>query len=180
MAIHQSFKKVASSSTLFLSAIAFAAISSAATILYAAANFSGEWKLNEQKSELGQFGGRMAARKMVITGQAENLSIQRSSTSQDGQEVNTSEKLTFDGKPSESTVFGNSKKSSSSKWSDDGQTLNVASTIILDRNGETIEIKVTEVWKLIDGGNALSIESTSNSTFGTNTMKLVYDKVNSK
>ncbi|HYO21350.1 MAG TPA: hypothetical protein VER36_03025 [Flavisolibacter sp.] len=25
------------------------------------ANFSGEWKLNEQKSELGQFGGRMAS-----------------------------------------------------------------------------------------------------------------------
>ena len=26
-------------------------------------NFTGEWKLNEQKSDLGQFGARMAAKK---------------------------------------------------------------------------------------------------------------------
>ena len=39
-----------------------------------------------------------------------------------------------------------------------------------------MEIKVTELWKLLDNGKTLSIESTSNSDFGTNTMKLLYDK----
>ena len=47
---------------------------------------------------------------------------------------------------------------------------------MLDRNGEITEIKTTETWKLIDNGQALALESTSNSSFGTNTMKLVYDK----
>ena len=151
-------------------------ICSAATTIVLVADFSGQWTLNEQKSELGQYGGRMAPKKLKIDGQADAITYERFSTNQNGDEVIMKEKLTFDGKESESTVFGNSKKKSTAKWSDDGQALTVNSTILLDRNGETIEIKLTETWKLIDNGQALSLESTSNSSFGTNTMKLFYDK----
>jgi hypothetical protein len=149
---------------------------SAATVSAQNANFSGEWNLNEGKSDLGQFGGRMAPKKLKIDGQADGISFERFSTNQNGDAVTTKDKLTFDGKESESTAWGNSKKKSTAKWSADGQTLNVNSTILLDRNGEITEIKVTEVWKVIDNGQAIALESTSNSSFGTNTMKLVYDK----
>ena len=155
---------------------AFVLICSAATVNAQNANFAGDWTLNEGKSELGQFGGRMAPKKLKIEGQADAISFERHSTNQNGDAVTTKEKLSFDGKETESTVWNNSKKKSSAKWSADGQTLNVNSTILLDRNGEVTEIKVTEVWKLIDNGQALALESTSNSSFGTNTMKLVYDK----
>ena len=149
---------------------------SAAAFVYANADFSGEWTLNKSKSELGQWGERIAPKKLKIDGKTDAVAIDRFSVNQSGAEVITNEKLTFDGKESENTIFGNSKKKSVAKWSEDGQTLNVNSTIFLDRNGETTEIKVTELWKLIDNGQALSLESTSNSSFGTSTMKLVYDK----
>jgi hypothetical protein len=139
-------------------------------------NFTGEWKLNEQKSDLGEFGARFAPKKLKINAQAEGMTVDRSSVNQNGEEVTYNEKLTFDGKETESTVFNSSKKKSAAKWSDDSQVLTVNSTILFDRNGETTEIKMTEVYKLTDNGQALSVESTSNSSFGTNAMKLVYDK----
>jgi hypothetical protein len=87
------------------------------------------------------------------------------------------EKLTFDDKESESAAFGNNKKKSKAKWSDDGKTLTIKSTITFDRNGETMEIKGTEKWTLLDDGKTLSIESETFSSRGTNNTKLIYDKV---
>jgi hypothetical protein len=40
------------------------------------------------------------------------------------------------------------------------------------------EMKVTEAWKLINDGKSISLQSKSNSMFGENVMKLVYDKAN--
>jgi len=139
-------------------------------------NFTGEWKLNEQKSDLGEFGARFAPKKLKINAQAEGMSVDRSSVNQNGEEVTYNEKITFDGKETESTVFNSSKKKSACKWSEDGQVLTVNSTILFDRNGEITEIKMTEAYKLADNGQVLSVESTSNSSFGTNTMKMHFDK----
>lgn len=145
-----------------------------ASITVNAADFSGEWKLNESKSNLGQFG--RAAKKLKIAGNVESMALQRASTNQAGEEVITDEKLTFDEKESESAVFGNNKKKSKAKWSDDGKKLTVKSTIVFERNGQSMEIKTIEVWSLSDDGKTLTIDSTSESTRGTNTTKLVYDK----
>jgi hypothetical protein len=138
-------------------------------------DFSGEWKLNEGKSVLPQFG--RAAKTLKVEGSVEAIAIQRISTNQQGEDVTTSEKLTTDEKETESTVFGTNKKKSKTKWSDDGKKLNVKSVIAFERNGQTMEIKTTEVWSLSDDGKTLTIESTTESTRGTSTTKLVYDKV---
>jgi hypothetical protein len=113
---------------------------------------------------------------MKIQGNVESIAIQRVSTNRAGEAVTTDEKLTFDDKETESTVFGNSKKKSKAKWSDDGKKLTVKSTIAFDRNGQTTEIKTTEVWTLSDDGKTLTIESTTESPQGTNSTKMVYDK----
>jgi hypothetical protein len=127
-----------------VSAFAFLTIITSAAVMVANTDFSGTWKLNESKSNLGQFG--RAAKKLTIKGNVENIAIDRASTNQAGEEVTTSEKLT------------------------------VKSTIAFERNGETMEIKTTEVWSLSDDGKTLTIESESTSSRGTNTTKLVYDK----
>lgn len=160
---------------LFLIA-GFICLSSTAAVLFAHADLSGEWKLNEQKSELGQFGGRMAARKLKVSSQVDTISIDRTSVTPNGEERTVSEKLTFDGKETETTVFGNNKRKSTAKWAADGQSLNINSVMVFDRNGEQMEIKVAETWKLIENGQVLSVESTSTSPRGTNTVKLVYEK----
>lgn len=165
-------KKVVRKAALFLSVIMFTAITSGA--FAGNIDFSGDWKLNESKSTLGQF--NRAAKTMKIQGNVESIAIQRVSTNRAGEAVTTDEKLTFDDKETETTVFGNSKKKSKAKWSDDGKKLTVKSSIAFDRNGQTMEIKTTEVWTLSDDGKTLTIDSTTESTQGTNTTKMVYDK----
>ena len=75
---------------------------------------------------------------------------------------------------------------STAKWSDDGQTIIVNSVRTFD-NGKTAhifdtnfkktpDIKVSEVWKLINNGKSISVEVNSISNTGKNTMNLVYDK----
>jgi hypothetical protein len=59
---------------------------------------------------------------------------------------------------------------------DDGQTMTVNSIRSFDEIGETADFKVTEVWKLINGGKSISIQVNSSSISGEHTMKLVYDK----
>ena len=105
------------------------------------------------------------------------MAIHRFVTNQAGEEVTTDEKLTFDDKETENTVFGTTKRKSKAKWSDDGKTLKVKSTMSFERNGETTEIKGEDTWSLSDDGKTLTIESTTTSSRGTNTTKMVYDKV---
>ena len=175
MSFHQSaIKKLTGKSTVFVTAAAFAAICSAHTVRESA-NFSGEWTLNEQKSELGEMGARVAAKKLKVSQTADAIITDKTSTF-NGEERKTTEKISLDGKESENIVFGNSKKKSTAKWGADGQTLTLNSTIAFERNGETMEIKGTENWKLLDAGKTLSIESTSVSTRGTFTVKAVYEK----
>jgi hypothetical protein len=159
---------------VFLAAII--GLASTAAFVYANVDLSGDWTLNKGKSELGEWGDRIAPTKIKIAAQPGMLAVDRTGANFEGQEIVSNEKLTFDGKESESTVFGNSKKKSVAKWSDDGQSLKVTSTILLDINGQTTDIKVEEEYKLAENGKALSLVSTSNSSYGTSTMKLVYDK----
>ena len=148
------------------------------------ANFSGEWKLNESKSELVReqfplciFGGdRMRSKTMKIAGHADFLTVDVASSSPDGALVTRQEKLIFDGKEREATFVGSPRDRSTARWSHDGQTMTVNSVRSFDTNGETADFKVTEVWKLINDGKSISVQVNSSSTSGENTMTLVYDK----
>jgi len=163
-------------STMLIAAAIFTVCTSATVIT--SADFSGEWKLNEQKSELGQFGARAPKTIKVTSSDPKSISIERTSTNQNGEAVVRKESLTFDGKESESTGgFGNSTRKASATWSDDGQSMIINAVTTFDRNGEKMEIKQKETWKLGDNGQTLTIESSSSSSFGENTMKLVYEKV---
>ena len=167
-----------SGKTTLVIAVAVFCICTSATIINSV-NFSGEWKLNESKSELGQFGGRGAAKTIkVVSSDANGISTERISTNQNGEEVTRKESLTFDGKESESAGgFGNSTRKATAKWSDDGQSMIINAVMTFDRDGEKMEIKQKETWKLGDNGQTLTIEANSSSSFGDNNTKLVYEKV---
>ena len=139
------------------------------------ANFSGEWKLNEGKSELGQF-QPFAPRKIKVEQKDDAITITKTSPSFQGDEVTVSETLPFDGKDVENTVFGTSKRKASVKWSDDGQSLTITFNLLLDFNGQTTEVKGTETWVLADGGKTLVSQNNSSSSFGDIQAKGVYEK----
>ncbi|TDH26462.1 hypothetical protein EXU57_10215 [Segetibacter sp. 3557_3] len=176
MSFHQNIVSRFSAKTLVLSAVAFTTMSSFEAPRLATPDFSGEWKLNETKSELGQFGARMASRTMKITLENEGFNFEKAGSNPQGEALTMKDRLTFDGKETESTVFGNTKKKSTAKWAEDGQTLNVNSVILLEMNGESTEIKLTETYKLSSDGQSLVLDSKSSSSFGENAMKLVYEK----
>ncbi|MBA4053951.1 MAG: hypothetical protein C0490_04495 [Marivirga sp.] len=147
------------------------------------ANFSGEWKFNESKSELvGLFplcifgNDRMRSKTMKIATQADFLTVDVATSSANGELVTRQAKLTFEGKENETTFVGSPRNKSTARWSDDGQTMTVKSIRSFDPKGETADFKVTEVWKLINDGKSISVQVTSSSTSGEKTMNLVYDK----
>lgn len=139
------------------------------------ANFSSSWKLNEGKSELGQF-GRFATKVIKADQKTDSITISRTAPSFNGDDVTTTETLHFDGKQTETPVFGTSKKTSTVKWSDDGQTMIINYTLLLDFNGQTNEIKGSEKWSLSDGGKTLTVSNTASSDQGEFSTKAVYDK----
>lgn len=137
-------------------------------------NFSGDWKLNEGKSELGDFGARFTPTAIKVDQKADAITIARTRPGFNGGDPTTTTlTLTFDGKETESTGFGGSKSKSTAKWNDD-QTLVISTNTTFERNGQTTEIKGTETWTMKDG--SLSIVSVSSSPRGETTVKAVYGK----
>jgi len=147
------------SETLNLKRLLFAALFClTASGLFAQANFAGTWTFNESKSDFGGSQFRFAATSMVITQDANTLTVESTQPSRDGGEMKTSAKYSLDGKVSENPVFNTTRKSTVS-WSPDKASLIIASTMTFDMNGESREIKSTDTWKLSDGGKVLTIES---------------------
>lgn len=147
-----------------------------AAAFIAPANFSGEWTLNETKSKFGDESfGRLAAQTFKVKQEKDVITIGRSGSNPNG-DYSYEEKLSFDGKEVETTVFNGAKRKSSVKWSADQKSFTLTSVTNFERDGNAFEIKGTEVWKLSDDGKSLQIESSSNSQFGTMTRSLVYDK----
>lgn len=169
-------QKTASRSFLLIMSMALLLVGTTAAFVLRKADFKGDWTFNEGKSKLGEGRFRAAAQKLKITSEGESLTIERTSNTPNGETAVYSEKLTFDGKPAESTVFGSAKKSSLPTWSANGEELTINSNIAGEFNGQAFEVKVTEVWKLLDGGKTLSIDYTSVSQRGTNNQTFVYDK----
>jgi len=139
------------------------------------ANFSGDWKLDESKSELGEFGGRVA--RVIKANQKDNdITIAKTTPGFNGGDpVTTTVTLTFDGKVTESEGFGGSKRKSTAGWSDDGSTLSINTTTTFERDGQTSEFKSTETWTLTKDG-LLSVVAHSNSPRGESTTKAIYKK----
>jgi len=137
-------------------------------------NFSGDWKLDESKSELGEFGGRVA-RSIKVDQKDNAITIARTTPGFNGGDpVTTSITTTYDGKVTESEGFGGSKRKSTASWTDDA-TLVINSTIIFERDGQTNEFKSTETWTLAKDGS-LSVVTHSNSPRGESTTKAIYKK----
>jgi hypothetical protein len=135
-------------------------------------NFSGTWAFNETKSTPSQGGFRMAATLMTITQDGNNLTVDRTSKNQDGDDVKSTYKFTLDGKESVNTVFGTNTRKSIITWSADGKSLNFAHT--MNFNGD--DFKSTETWKINETDKTLSVETSMNFQGEERKATNVYDK----
>jgi hypothetical protein len=155
--------------------ITFNLLISTVSFSQGAANFSGSWSFNESKSNLGEGGFRMMSQKVIITQDEKSFKLERTFKNQDGEDMKIDETYTLDGKESVNPVFNTTKKSTAT-WSADKKSLTVASVMVFDMNGEQMEIKTVEIYKLGDGDKTLTIDSQSTSSRGERKALLVYDK----
>ena len=136
-------------------------------------DFSGEWTLNEDKSEMGE--GRFRPSATLKITQAENsLVTERTRTGRDGQERKMRDEYTLDGEAKLTETERGSTKSTAS-WSEDGKTLTINSYRKMTREGQTFEITTLETWELSDDGSALTIKSSISSPRGERSIVLVYN-----
>jgi hypothetical protein len=133
-------------------------------------NFSGEWKLNKTKSELGDFGSRLAVTRVKITQYKDSISFIK--THPNGEISN--ETLSYDGKESVRPVTqGTGKRTSTAKWSEDGQSFTINFVI----NNYGAGQKTTGIQTLTLKEGKLYIETSySSSVQGNFIVKAVYDK----
>ena len=155
------------------------------------ANFSGEWKSKESISMGGNIvytyveGDRMLAKTMKIAEQADFLTIEIPNPSPGAAQATRQEKLTFDGKESQINHGPERGKKFTVKLSADGQTMTVKSIVHLmvptpyhvDVQ-EQLFVYVTEVWKLINDGKSISVQTNAKSNLfrSERSWKTVFDK----
>ncbi|MFZ0282955.1 MAG: hypothetical protein WAL29_14985 [Bacteroidales bacterium] len=132
-------------------------------------DFSGSWKLNTEKSKLGdQFS--MAPKEIIIVQKGNEFNVEKHSSFQD-QEFTTNDKFTLDGKECINTGWQDSQKKSTTAWSDDKKSLTVTSKMSIGDGGD---MTIVEAFKM-DGAN-LVIESSASSSYGDLVETQVYDK----
>jgi hypothetical protein len=142
-------------------------------------NFSGDWTLDREKSEMGEprsggggGGGRgrgMGMGSFSITQDGETLVLKRKVEFQ-GEERTFESRHTTDGKENINEGFRGSSIKSKTHW--DGAKL-VTESVMETPNG-TRETK--EVRSLSADGKTMTVEITSKGGFGEGTRKMVYNK----
>lgn len=96
-------------------------------------DFSGEWKLNESKSELGDYGAQLAVPKVKIVQYKDSITLIK--THPNGEISN--ETLSYDGKESERPVSGGTaRRKSTGKWSEDRLFFIISLFIINSASGQ--------------------------------------------
>ncbi|HBE42341.1 MAG TPA: hypothetical protein DDW27_14270 [Bacteroidales bacterium] len=157
---------------MLFSSIAFMIISAG---LFAQTNFSGTWGFNDSKSDFGGSQFRFAATTMVITQAGNALTVESTMPGRDGGEMKTTSKYNLDGSVSENPMFNTTRKSTVA-WSADKTALTITSTMTFEREGQSMEMKTTETWKLTEGGKVLMIESVRPGRDGEMKTTAAYDK----
>lgn len=141
------------------------------------ANFTGNWTLNEAKSPTPENGFRMGATKMKAIQTEMSLNLDRTFSGRDGEEIVSKETFTLDGKECENLFFQNMKRKSVVTWSTDGKILTISSTTLFERDGETMEMKSSETFKLSDDGKELQVEVSFNTPNGDMKSTVVYNRI---
>jgi hypothetical protein len=166
-------------------------------------NFSGEWTLLQDKSEMGggqgregeqrnregrerqegqrnregqgRRGGGFTAANMSINQIEKMLTISRTFVGRDEEEITREEKYNLTGKKSKNeSRMG--FKISGVKWEKNGLVLVINSKTNMERGEDIFTLNSTENWKLMENGTELEIESIMSTPRGDRTRTLYYTK----
>ncbi len=136
---------------VFIIALAFLS----ATAFGQKVNFSGEWKLNESKSELG-YEFSLAPKAMKVEHTKKTLDL--TSTSEwDGQEVESKSHFTLDGEVSENVGFAESVTKSTASFDKKAGTLK----IVTNGSAEGMDYTITQIMSMKEDNLVVELEAAS-------------------
>ena len=139
-------------------------------------NFSGQWLLNEEKSDAGNRGLTNVPYKMEVDQDDELLLVRKFMIVEWGDDRITDEEIHLDGTEMRSEFF-NAPRISKAGWDEASQSIKISSTTKFERGGRTFEMNGSEEWALQEKGTELKIIQTSTSfRGGENTVTLVFEK----
>jgi mannan endo-1,4-beta-mannosidase len=140
-------------------------------------DFSGEWVLNEGKSQVGNGGiGNLPGRLGVVQKDNE-LIIKRTMISEYEDNTVMTDTLSLDGKEQAfKSPFRNTPGTIAAHLSGKGDTLFIDSKVSFTNGGQTREFVTAEAWSLKDHGKLLSIDQSSTGFRGKRSIIAVYEK----
>jgi hypothetical protein len=130
-------------------------------------NFSGDWKLNESKSELG-YEFSLASKAMTLVHTKKTFD-QTSISEWDGTEMETKNHYTLDGEVSENPGFEGSVTKSTAVFDKKAGTLK----IVTDGEVQGMGYTLTQVYAMVEG--QLVVESEAASDMGEMAETFVFD-----
>jgi Tol biopolymer transport system component len=140
-------------------------------------DFSGKWQINKEMSDFGT--GRDGKKRnprsstMEIEQDVKDLKVTMIRTDREGKEQKTKLKYSLEGKKTENkTDFG--KQESVVKWLEDGQALEITSSMHGKRGDMEFDMESVQTWSLVEG--RLVIESVRSTPRGDMKTKAVYDR----
>jgi hypothetical protein len=147
----------------------FALVFLSATAFSQKVNFTGEWKLNKEKSELGdQFS--LAPQSLKIAHTKKTLDLEKFAEIQ-GQEFETKEHFTLDGKECVNVGLGESETKSTAAWNKKTKKMIIETAGAMEDGSE---YSMAQEISLKEG--ALVIDMTAGSDFGEMFETYVFDK----
>jgi hypothetical protein len=138
-------------------------------------NFTGDWKIDLNKSNLGGAPASFAGSELIINQDQNTIEIQRESILKDST-IKYTEKLSFDGKPLSSDL-NTRLRVSNAKWSNDKQALIETALVWNKSDEEKSKYKSVETFSFSPDKTTLYYIRQVESKEVNFTIKAVYNKV---
>jgi mannan endo-1,4-beta-mannosidase len=139
------------------------------------ADFSGEWMINEEKSDFGNWGASSLPYKLTVAQSEHELSIKRTVVLEFADDRITEEKLTPDGRESLSEYM-NYPRVTTAQFTEGMDTLVIHSKVTMQRGDQTFETIIKETWALQEQGALLFIRQYSSSYWGERNITMGFDR----
>jgi hypothetical protein len=137
-------------------------------------NFSGEWKLNKEKSALTDT--QLFLSKITILLKSDSLLTTRTYENGNGEEYPFDEKLSLDGKDCKIVVF-NMPRTSKATLSDADKSIKITSATTFTGNNGEEDMTADETWKLENDGQFLTLSFSNKMSGNDMTGKYYFERV---
>lgn len=147
---------------------------SSSTVKSQSSQFSGEWKLNKEKTALQS--SRLFLSQIKIHLKSDSLLTTRIYEADSGEEYPFVENLSLDGKECKIVIY-DMPRTTKALFSSKTGLINVESTTTFYGDYGEDNFKAKETWKVEDKGKTLSIAASGTSSGGSSSDTLYFDRV---